>query len=76
MTSVLSELTCLSLRRPGPDATPRDLALFYDEIGRVREHLAAAASTAGEREHELALAESARHHARTLRSLPDLEAAA
>lgn len=41
MSGALSELTCLSLRRPGMDAPAADLAAYIERIAAVHEHLAA-----------------------------------
>lgn len=38
MTSVLSELTCLTMRRPAADAAPAEVAGFYAAIADVHEH--------------------------------------
>lgn len=59
MKCALSELTCLSLHRPGAGATAPELAVFYDELAGVHEHLAAEATTHADRELELALAATA-----------------
>lgn len=69
MTSVLSELTCLTMRRPAADAAPAEVAGFYAAIADVHEHLAADTAAAAERTRELALAVSARHRAARLLSL-------
>lgn len=68
MSATLSELTCMCLHRPGPDARPDELAGWFDELATVHEHLAAEVTDDAERAHELALAASASRHAHTLRN--------
>lgn len=66
MTGVLSELTCLAMRRPAADAAPAGVAGFYAALAAVHEHLAADTAAAAERTRELALAVSARRRAARL----------
>lgn len=66
MSSVLSELTCLALHRPGLTAAVAEVSAYYAELAQVHEHLAEAAHTSAERDHELALAAAAQHHADVL----------
>ena len=42
--TALSELTCLGLHRPSPDAEPGEVAAFLSEISTIHDHLASEAS--------------------------------
>lgn len=46
MTSTLSELTCLGLRKPGVTASPSEVADYFDAMASVHAHLAAEAAGA------------------------------
>lgn len=46
MAGVLSELTCLGLHRPGPDAAPVVLAAWFERVAVVHDRLAAESSGA------------------------------
>lgn len=68
VSTVLSELTCLALHRPGLGAAVAEIAAYYDELAVVHEHLAATAASIEDRECELALADRAHTHADVLRT--------
>lgn len=68
VSTVLSELTCLALHRPGLDAAVAEVAAYYEELAEVHEHLAADADSIEERQQELALADHAHTHADVLRT--------
>lgn len=61
MTSTLSELTCLGLRRPGRSASRVELAAYYERMAEIHRHLAS--ESPAESDRELALAAAAHHHA-------------
>lgn len=44
MSGALSELTCLGLHRPGPNAAPAALAAWFERVAVVHDHLAAESS--------------------------------
>lgn len=66
MSAVLSELTCLAMRRPGADAAPVDVARFYTAMATVHEHLATESRTTTEQAAEHAYAAAARRRAARL----------
>jgi len=67
MPGTLSELTCLSLRRPGTEAPAAELAAYMERIATVHEHLAADCR-GGEAATEHRLAAAYHRHARELRT--------
>lgn len=69
MARTLSELTCLSLHRPGKHASATEQAAYLDRIATVHEHLAAECRS-GEATTERRLAAAYHSHARALRSCP------
>ena len=69
MARTLSELTCLSLHRPGRHAPAAEQAAYLDRIATVHEHLAAECRGI-EAATERRLAAEYHSHARALRSSP------
>lgn len=64
--NTLTEMTALSLARPGVDATADQVSAWYEAKGRLHEHLAATVVDPIERAAELADAATAFEHSRRL----------
>jgi hypothetical protein len=68
--NTLVEMAALALQRPSVDATPDQLAAWYEAKGRLHEHLAADLVDSIEQAAELAYAAAAFEHARQLAVMP------